>query len=108
MADEERPELKVPEKRVSDIVPEGLWPDIAQCLLQDTLDMDIVIHDCAFLLGENGPFAVILYQAIPSGDYYTTACGGQVVVRKLHDLKDGGHLPVLGMITKPARYYDLT
>lgn len=101
-------ELRVPEKRVSEVVPEGLWPDIPQAQLRDTMDMDIVIHDAAFLLGENGPFAVILYQAIPSGDYWTTACGGQVVVRKLHDLKDGGFLPILGMISKPAKYYDLT
>jgi len=107
MTEEERPPIRVPEQRVGDVVPAGLWPDIPQSDLKETLDMEIVVQDCAFLMGDYGEFVVILYFMPDTGEVYTVACGGQVVVRKLHDCKKSGLLPLKAKIIKEARYYDI-
>lgn len=107
MTDEERPPVKVPEQRVGDVVPAGLWPDTPQSELRDVLDMEIVVKDVAFLMGDYGEFVVILYYMPDTGEEYSVACGGQVVVRKLHDCKKGGLLPLKAKIVKEERYYDI-
>jgi hypothetical protein len=99
--------VRIPDKRVGDVVPSGLWPDIPQSDLRETLDMDIIVDDVAFLMGDYGEFAVILYRPPDTGEQYTVACGGQVVVRKLKDVKKGHGFPILGRITKEGRYYDI-
>lgn len=103
----ERKPIRIPDKRVGDVVPSGLWPDIPQSELRDTLDMDIIIDDVAFLQGDFGEFAVILYRPPDTGEQYTVACGGQVVVRKLKDTKKSHGFPILGRISKEGRYYDI-
>lgn len=103
----ERKPIRIPDKRVGDVVPSGLWPDIPQSELRDTLDMDIIIDDVAFLQGDFGEFAVILFRPPDTGEQYTVACGGQVVVRKLKDTKKSHGFPILGRITKEGRYYDI-
>ena len=98
-----------PRRRVSEVLPSGnLWPDLPRRELNDLLDRDIVIDDFSFLNGRYGRFAVILARFPDSDDAFTTACGGEVVCRKLDDLKEKRELPILGAISYNEKYYDLT
>ena len=107
-----RPEkgtVRDPQRRVSDVIVSGnLWPDIPRRELDDLLDKEIVLEDFSFLHGRFGNFAVFLARFPGQADRFTSACGGEVVCRKLTELKDGRHFPVLGTITFNERYYDLT
>ncbi len=97
-----------PKQRVSDAIPSGnLWPDLPRRELEDILDTEFVLEDFNFLSGKFGDFAVILARMPGSTQQFTTACGGEVVCRKLTKLQDGRHLPVLATINKLERYYDL-
>ena len=98
-----------PRRRVSEVLPSGnLWPDLPRRELNDLLDKDMVIEDFSFLNGRYGRFAVIKATFPGSEDSFTTACGGEVVCRKLDDLKEKRELPILGLINYNDKYYDLT
>ena len=98
-----------PTRRVSDVIPSGnLWPDLPRRELEDLLDTEIIIEDFSFLQGRYGQFAVMLLRMPGTAHQLTSACGGEVVCRKLEALKDGRHLPVLGTISYNEKYYDLT
>ena len=96
-------------RRVSEVLPSGnLWPDLPQRELSDLLDRDMVIKDFSFLNGRYGRFAVVL-ACFPDDDAeFTTACGGEVVCRKLDELKEKRELPIIGAISYNEKYYDLT
>lgn len=101
--------VRDPQRRVSDVIISGnLWPDLPRRELDDLLDKEIVFEDFSFLHGRWGNFAVFLARFPGSSEQFTSACGGEVVCRKLTELKDGRHLPVLGTINFNERYYDLT
>lgn len=105
---EPRSRVRDPNRRVSDVVPSGnLWPDLPRRELDDLLDSELVIEEFSFLSGRYGKFAVILCRMPGSEQQFTTACGGEVVCRKLQDVKDGRFLPVLGTISFNEKYYDL-
>ncbi|KKN35907.1 hypothetical protein LCGC14_0779110 [marine sediment metagenome] len=101
--------VRDPNRRVGDILPSGnLWPDLPRRELDDLLDKEIVFVDFSFLNGRFGHFAVFLARFPGSDEQFTSACGGEIVCRKLTELKDGRHLPVLGVINYTGKYYDLT
>lgn len=100
--------VRDPKTRVSDVIVSGnLWPDLPRRELDDLLSKEIVLEDFSFLHGRYGNFAVFLAHFPGSDEQFTSACGGEVVCRKLTELKDGRHLPVIGTITYNERYYDL-
>ena len=104
-----KPKPRQPARRVSDVLPSGnLWPDLPRRELDDLLDRDMVILDFSFLNGRYGRFAVIKARLPDQEGEFTTACGGEVVVRKLDDLKERRALPILGAISYNEKYYDLT
>jgi len=97
-----------PTRHVGDVIPSGnLWPDLPRRELDDLLNIELVIEDFSFLQGRYGQFAVFLARMPGTAQQFTSACGGEVVCRKLEALKDGRHLPVLGTISYNERYYDL-
>ncbi len=97
-----------PKSHVSDVIPSGnLWPDLPRRELEDILNVEIVLEDFSFLSGKFGDFAVILARMPGTSQQFTSACGGEVVCRKLEKLKEGRHLPVLATITFNEKYYDL-
>ena len=98
-----------PRRRVSEVLPSGnLWPDLPRREISDLLDKDMLIKDFSLLNGRFGKFAVIMATFPDSDDEFTTACGGEVVVRKLDELKEKRELPILGAISYNDKYYDLT
>ena len=98
-----------PRRRVSEVLPSGnLWPDLPRREISDLLDKDMLIKDFSLLNGRFGKFAVILATFPDSDDEFTTACGGEVVVRKLDELKEKRELPILGAVSFNEKYYDLT
>ena len=98
-----------PRRRVSEVLPSGnLWPDLPQREIGDLLSRDLIIEDFSLLNGRFGKFAVILARFPDSKEQFTTACGGEVVVRKLDELKEKRELPILGAISYNEKYYDLT
>lgn len=114
MVDEDKLEKPVkgsvrrPARRVSDVIPSGeLWPDEPRRELNDLLDKDIEILDVAFLKGRYGEFAIILATWPGQNEQFTTACGGEVVVRKLHDLRTERSFPIVGAISYNGTYYDI-
>ena len=100
--------VKDPHRKVGDVIQSGnLWPDLPRQELDDLLAVELVIEDFSYLNGKFGKFAVLLVRRPGSAQQFTTACGGEVVCRKLDELKDGRNLPVLGTITYNEKYYDL-
>ena len=105
----EKGQVRDPQRRVGDVLPSGnLWPDLPRRELDDLLDKELVLEDHSFLQGRYGRFAVILARFPGNNEQFTSACGGDVVCRKLEELKDGRHFPVLGTISYTGKYYDLT
>lgn len=92
-------------KRVGDVTGGDLFPDLEQRPLADLLGKDLTILDLSVLDTKFGKFAVI--KCSMGKEVFTTACGGDVVVRKLQEVKEKGLLPLIGAITKPGRYYDI-
>jgi len=101
--------IRDPKSRASDVIPSGnLWPELPRRELDELLGTEFVLEDFSFLSGKYGDFAVFLARMPGTAQQFTSACGGEVVCRKLEKLKDGRHLPVLATITFDDRYYDLT
>ena len=97
-----------PKGSVGDVIQSGnLWPDLPRRELDDLIDTELVIEDFSYLNGKFGKFAVLLVRMPGTAQQFTTACGGEVVCRKLDELKDGRHLPIRGTINFNEKYYDL-
>lgn len=108
LARPEKGTVRDPKRKVGDVIQSGnLWPDLPRRELEDLLGTELVLEDFSYLNGKFGKFAVLLARIPGDSTEFTTACGGEVVCRKLDELKDGNNLPVLGTITMDDRYYDL-
>lgn len=113
------------QSRVSDLIPTPeAWIEYPQAKVEDIIDLDQIILDVMFFPSQDFPgseWSIILLQDPITKSVYTTSCGGSVLLRKLHHLKemeraDGsvGALPIVGRILqKESRtkgyhdYYDL-
>lgn len=95
---------RVPRRRVSDVIPDqNLWPELPRRDLHEVAGVDLIIDGVGFLTGDTGPFAVMkLAEATSPDDWFTSACGGAVVVRKLQAINEGGDFPILGRFTEEA------
>jgi hypothetical protein len=111
--------------RVSDLIPTpDAWAEYKQVDVETILDTDVILLDCMIFDSqqyEDRRWAIILFRDTMDGDPVTTACGGDVLVRKLEQLKKwtiGGKpanvFPIPGKILlKPSQvrghqgYYDL-
>lgn len=111
--------------RASDLIPTpDAWAEFPQAKLEALIDLDQIIHDVMFfdsITWEGSEWAILLLEDPISKAWFTTSCGGGVLLRKLHQLKDMkrqdgsyGALPCVGRILmKPSRtkgqhdYYDL-
>jgi DNA-binding cell septation regulator SpoVG len=93
--------------RISDVVSNELWPGIARMRPEDLNEQDFVIHEVRFLNGEYGEYAVARCTDPSSGNEFTCALSGQVVVRKLRELEGKSGFPVTARRVKKERYWDL-
>lgn len=98
-------------KRVSDFYPDKLDTD-TWVNAKDVIDKELEILEVEPRAGEKGEFVVI--KTREPGETVTIgfSCGGQVVVRKLLELKAQGRLPILGKIISVeggeyGHYYDI-
>ncbi|MBA7642103.1 hypothetical protein ES703_49789 [subsurface metagenome] len=99
--------------RVSDVLPViDFHPDLPKKPLAEILDKECLISDIKVIrnfqseFGESD-FALLLLRDLVTGEYFTTLCGGMVVVKKCQYLLDNALLPIKGMITFAGKYYDL-
>jgi hypothetical protein len=94
-------------KRVSELIPPGVFPEAEQIESEEIVGKDIVIEDYEVLTGKFGEFAVICFKYMNDEKFYSFACGGKVVMKKLAKLRPD--FPVIGNFFKPEgkRYYDL-
>ena len=94
-------------KRVSDIIPPGVFPDATQVEVEDLTGKDFIIEDFEIMSGKFGQFSVICFKYPDDEKFYSFACGGIVIMKKLAKLRE--ELPVLAQIFKPEgkRYYEL-
>jgi len=95
-------------RRVSDIIGapqlEGERTDI-----HSILNKEVIIRNIIFLQGNYGEYAIIQVET-DDKKLYRIACGGQVVIKKLHAIRD--FLPVMGKFirvkgSKGRSYYDI-
>lgn len=96
-------------KRLSDILPSFLAPDLPRVELDDLLDLDITVEEVRFFQGNFGEFVVVIFSH-PKYDraFFTTGAG--VILKKLRAVQD--QLPLIASIRKVRsrsgrRYYDI-
>lgn len=98
-------------KKVSDVIPLGIFSEYERTEIDEVLDKDIIINEFEILLGNYGEFAVILFNYPNEEVMKTFPCGGLVVLKKLNKIKENNSLPILGKIVKQTgkrqTYYDL-
>jgi len=98
-------------KRISKVASPTIFPQSQVIEVKKILGRDIIIKDVKFLKGQWREFCVILFQFKGRKTLYSTACSGQVVVKKLKEVKKKKALPILGaIIMKKGRknnYYDI-
>lgn len=79
--------------------------------LNAILGTDYIIVDYAERKGRFGKWVVILLQDPETGDQFTTATGGMVVVAKLEELREKNSFPIVGQFTatmgEQGEYFDL-
>lgn len=100
-------ETKTGPPRISEVIGNELWPGIPRMRPEDLSDQDFVIHEVRFLHGDFGEYAVARCTDPSSGNDFTCALSGQVVVRKLHELDSKSGFPVTAKRVKKERYWDL-
>jgi len=88
------------------------YPDISRRPLEEVLDKTYSVLDATIVEGfeskyGESDFALILMEDVPTGEQFTTLCGGMVVVKKIRQALDRQIFPILGTIVKPGRYYDI-
>ena len=102
------------EKSVSDIVPSSeFYPDLPKMPLTDIQEVTHRLIDVAIIEdfeGDYGPhdLALMLVEDLLTGEQYTTACSGMVVLKKLKKLIELNALPILATFAKTKRYWDIT
>lgn len=75
--------------------------------VEDLLDQEIVVIDCAKLPGKFGEYLAVKFTFDGDGTLYGFSTGGQVMMKKILQAKEKGYLPLPGKIVKPKRYYDI-
>jgi len=102
------------EKSVSDIIPSGeFYPDLPKMPLTDIQEVTHRLLDVGIIEdfeGDYGPhdLALMLVEDLLTGEQYTTACSGMVVLKKLKKLIELKAIPILATFSKPGKYWDIT
>ena len=74
--------------------------------IENLVGGDFVIEDFALRDGKFGEFAVLLMRAVINIDeQFTSVTGGQVIIKQLKAMKDGGCMPCVGSLGKVKNYY---
>lgn len=94
-------------KRAGELVGGRQFETDRNAKIDELLEKEWLIADFDLRKGKFGVWAVILLMDPETGEKVGTATGGEVVVRKLEELREGGNLPVMGQFVKPGTYYDL-
>ena len=104
---------KTKTKTFSDVMPKiEFHPELPKVSLKDVIDKEyevtdtLIVRDFNSQFG-NSDFALLLLTDLDDGKQYTTLCGGLVVVKKMQYALDNRLLPLRGVISKPADYYDI-
>jgi len=92
---------------------EPFWPDLPKEQLPDLLNRTYKVFDARVIEDFETDFgthdlALLALEDLDSGEKFTTACSGIVVVKKIKKVLAGKMLPLIGTITKEERYYDIT
>lgn len=93
---------RLPRRRVSDVVDNGLWPDLPQRNNADLIGVDFVISDFKILHSQeyDNDYAVMKCADAGDGEEFTSLCGGGVVVDKLRTLRAQNALPIIASLTE--------
>jgi len=94
-------------KRVSDLIPPGVFPDAIPVEIEDLVGKDIVLEDFEVLTGQYGQFSVVCFKYMNDEKFYSFACGGVVVMKKLAKLRES--FPVICQLYHPEgkRYFEM-
>jgi len=101
------------EKSVSDVIPSAaFYPDLSKMELRDIQDvthrlLDVTIREDFESDYGTHDLALLLVEDLLTGEQYTTACSGIVVLKKLKKLIELKALPILATFTMPGKYWDI-
>ena len=101
------------EKSVTDIVGGGaFYPDLPKMSLLDIKEVTHRLLDASILVDVEGDYgthdlALFLVEDLLTGEQYTTACSGMVVLKKTRKLIELKSWPILCTFVKPGKYWDM-
>jgi len=102
------------EKSVSDVIGSTqFYPDIPKMALTDIQEVTHRLIDATVIKDFESEYgvhdlALLLVEDLLTGEQYTTACSGMVVVKKIKQLVNLKAMPLLATISKKGRYWDIT
>ena len=95
-------------KRVSDIIGNGkidFYPECSKVDLETIIGKDVMFMDVMLMKGWKSAYTegtsdwvLIQYQDMATGENFTTKCGGQVLVKRVMELKARKAFPIVGSI----------
>jgi hypothetical protein len=94
-----------PRRRVSDVVTsegEGIYTKIGELI-----GVEVEITDVKEIQTQFGDSLLVQYLDPFTKEPAYTITSGVVLARKLAEVKAAGALPIIGLITKPGKYYDI-
>lgn len=101
------------EKSFSDVTGGGqFYPELPKVKLADILGKTFVMRDAVIIENYEGKwgihdFAIMLLVNHETGEEFTCACSGQVILKKVRIALEKEALPLLATITRTQRYYDI-
>jgi hypothetical protein len=94
-------------KRISDLVPKGIYPNAQRVKFSDLKGREIIIKDATFIKNKyNKDAVVILFNFENDGNDYSTITSGSVIIKKVRYLVENQLLPSRGTVVKDKHYYD--
>lgn len=92
-------------RRVSDVITsEGKGTYVK---LSDLIGQEIEITDVKDIQTQFGDSLLVQYLDPMTDEDCYTITSGVVLTRKLIEVREAGALPILGLITKASKYYDV-
>lgn len=88
------------------------YPDKPRADFRTLLDETVIIDDAMIIEDYESEYgthdlALFLFHPVGSNDAMTSACSGQVVVKKLRQLAERDLFPVTAVFHRNNRYYDM-
>lgn len=92
---------------------EPFHPDLPKEQLPDILDRTYKVFDARIMKDFTTDFgthdlALLALEDLDTGEHFTIACSGAVVVKKVKQAIERKLLPLIGTITRNDRYYDIS